>query len=375
MSEPCIIRGVTGEQFPYTLDLDELFVNLKLRIPEFDRESLFCLSSEGSKLDVSDFRQYPVILFMRSDFSETCSVHISDLTNFHIAMKALEHFLTRRRGAFVSAIAGFVTAVEAHATKASEYLGCLDAVFENVKKVELHASLVTEERKTLLDVVPQQRIAEFKTQLDRQILELLVKIGTWKSDANQVCDIIAATAAGLDRAHSSETANPFSALLAEVGRTMAAVRKSEMAGVLLEEAFARSRKSLGQLEHLEKMPLAYEKTLTEIVRRRIFKNKYLARVEAVRAELATARTEENERRKKFFNKYAVHLPTSLVPGLGDVVASVGVELTGDFDCELPLVLGNSSQMSSSSLEPANAASIILAPGLAASQRFLQSSEY
>ena len=358
-----VIRGITGEECHDVLHFS-------------DSESLFLLTPDGAKVEISDLEKHPlVVLYLRSDFSSEISHH----PNFRLCLGALGSFLGRRRAAFVSAIAGFSAAVLVHSEKTADCLAGLDASLASLEKIELHPALVADDRKNLLDVVPQLRIAEFRTQLSKQVADLLAKVHSWKLDALSLCENLHIISASLLHASdsivprptaniSSEYTGPFllaNKLIKEFGVIMTKVRKSETAGVLLEEAFARSRKSLGQLEHLEKMPTAYEKSLAEIVRRKIFKAKYLARMEAMRLELAAVQGEENERRKKFFNKYAVHLPLGLVPGLGDVAASVAVQVTADFDCDLPLVLGTSSQMSASSLEP-------LAYSLKASKRFLPS---
>ena len=353
------IRGTTGALVTCMFaSLEELMVKLR---SECERESVFLLTEDGAKVPLTELLSRPqseisacLVLFFRADFSEVPSGPISDETGVKTAMTVLSRFLQRRRDAFDQAIAAFWTAVELHSHKTTEMLTALDATLASLKKVDLHVSLVSDERKTLFDVVPHSRISEFKTVLDRQISDLLIKMRLWKAQAEEVCETMDILIAGL-REH-----NPDRRLLADFGRAMAAVRKTEMAGVLLEEAFSRSRKSLGQLQHLEKMPLAYEKTLSEIPRRKVFKDKYLAKMAAYRTELAAMRKEENDRRLRYFNKYGVHLPSGLIPGLSDTATQVTIELLEDFDADLPLVIGNSSQLSSSSMEPAGSAAALAA---------------
>mmetsp|Transcript_55536 Transcript_55536/g.119870 ORF Transcript_55536/g.119870 Transcript_55536/m.119870 type:complete len:531 (-) Transcript_55536:373-1965(-) len=122
--------------------------------------------------------------------------------------------------------------------------------------------------------------------------------------------------------------------LREVSHTQSKVREVERQAALLEEELNSQRGCSQQLGHLQRMPKAYEKLLSEITRRREFRNSYLAQCEHSRKLLARMADEENCRRRHFFKKYGCHLPADVARGLGSLVPLVTVEVA-DFDASLP----------------------------------------
>lgn len=137
--------------------------------------------------------------------------------------------------------------------------------------------------------------------------------------------------------------------LREVSYTQSKVRGVERQAALLEEEINVQHKSSQQLDHLQKMPKAYQKALSEVGRRRAFRARYTAQSDQARSKLARMMEDENNERRGFVHRYGCHLPTDLVRGLGALVPPVSVEVP-EFDAQLP----DLGPPASSSQEEANA---------------------
>mmetsp|Transcript_72236 Transcript_72236/g.200260 ORF Transcript_72236/g.200260 Transcript_72236/m.200260 type:complete len:214 (-) Transcript_72236:78-719(-) len=124
-----------------------------------------------------------------------------------------------------------------------------------------------------------------------------------------------------------------------------AVRGVERQAALLEEAINAQHSHAQQLNHLQKMPKAYQRALEEVDRRRQFRARYVAQMEQARAQLAKMMEDENGRRRSFFLRHGCHLPVDLVQGLHSLVPPVSLEVT-DFDIELPDLGGSVDQSQS-----------------------------
>lgn len=120
----------------------------------------------------------------------------------------------------------------------------------------------------------------------------------------------------------------------EVSYVQSKVRDVERQAALLEEEINAQRGHSHQLGHLQKMPQAYHRMLAEVARRRQFRERYLARCERVRAELARMVEEENGRRRAFFQRHGRHLPADISQGLGALAPVATLELP-EFDASLP----------------------------------------
>merc|ERR1740121_1242357 len=89
-----------------------------------------------------------------------------------------------------------------------------------------------------------------------------------------------------------------------------------------------------QLTHLQKMPKAYQKALSEVDRRHHFKALLRAQADQARSTLKKMVEDENVRRSAFIQRCGCLLPADLVRGLGALVPPPSVELP-DFDTQLP----------------------------------------
>jgi len=122
--------------------------------------------------------------------------------------------------------------------------------------------------------------------------------------------------------------------LREVSYVQSKVRDVEKQAALLEEEINLQRGQAQHLNHLQKMPKAYQKMLREIARRRQFRDRYLAQAEQMRSVLARMVEEENIQRRNFVQRYGCHLPVDLASGLGSLAPAPVVEFP-EFDVQLP----------------------------------------
>mmetsp|Transcript_143130 Transcript_143130/g.363278 ORF Transcript_143130/g.363278 Transcript_143130/m.363278 type:complete len:978 (-) Transcript_143130:1442-4375(-) len=126
--------------------------------------------------------------------------------------------------------------------------------------------------------------------------------------------------------------------LREVSYIQSKVRGVERQAALLEEEINVQHNHSQQLNHLQKMPRAYQKALGEVSRRREFRARYVAQCEQSRSTLARMMEDENTRRRGFAHRYGYHLPADLVRALGagegSMVPPIVVEVP-EFDTQLP----------------------------------------
>lgn len=125
--------------------------------------------------------------------------------------------------------------------------------------------------------------------------------------------------------------------LREVSYIQSKVRGVERQAALLEEEINVQHNHSQQLNHLQKMPRAYQKALSEVGRRREFRARYIAQGEQARGTLARMMEDENTRRRGFAHRYGCHLPADLVRALGaeSAMAPPAVVEVPDFDTQLP----------------------------------------
>lgn len=152
------------------------------------------------------------------------------------------------------------------------------------------------------------------------------------------------------RAYWDKRLATFLQRLREVSYTQSKVRNVQRQAALLEEEINSQQKQSKQLDHIHKMPRAYQKAVHEIGRRREFRVKYLAECEQARTTLARMMEEENRERRAFVQRYGCHLPADLVRGLGSLVPAIRLDAP-EFDSNLP-DLGPTEEVHA---EPADAA--------------------
>jgi len=272
------------------------------------------LKLSGERIDKSSKLPQPdLYLFTKKDFAAD-KTELGD--SQRRCLTALNSHVSLRHASFISSVESFCSASYSLLDRCTSTAGSFPGDLEILKTVQLHATLISDSRQTLFDAIPHSRLLDFHSNFVTQTSEIREKLDPWKKQADLL------TRESLIS-------------LAQIGANLDAVRKSELGGVLLEEALGRSKRSLAQISHIGKMQTAYEKSLVEISRRKRFKLRYAAQMEALRAECEAMRAEEDERRRKFSNKYGCHLPINLIPGLTDSVAPVLTVLQGDFDSCLP----------------------------------------
>jgi len=149
----------------------------------------------------------------------------------------------------------------------------------------------------------------------------------------QVCSSIADMQRELRTAWQHQRAT-FVQRLREVSYIQSKVRDVERQAVVLEEEVNSQRTNASQLDHLRRMPKAYQKMLVEVARRQEFRDRYAAQCEHFRSLLGKMMEDENGRRRDFMKHYGCHLPAELMHGLGSLVPAASVEIS-DFDTSLP----------------------------------------
>lgn len=149
----------------------------------------------------------------------------------------------------------------------------------------------------------------------------------------RACEGVSDMQADLHAAWGRQRANLLQRLR-EVSYVQSKIRDVERQAVLLEEEINAQRNCAQQLEHLRRMPKAYQKMLGEIARRRNFRVRYVAQCENFRSMLVKMMEDENGRRRDFVQHFGRHLPADLLQGLGSLVPAVSVEVPA-FDVSLP----------------------------------------
>eukprot|EP00916_Digyalum_oweni_P023828 GHVL01039462.1.p1 GENE.GHVL01039462.1~~GHVL01039462.1.p1 ORF type:complete len:408 (-),score=74.50 GHVL01039462.1:534-1757(-) len=221
----------------------------------------------------------------------------------------------------------------------------LSSVFPALNKLEniyLHPALRTNNRSSLADCVPRQRISEFaqtcrenrdrlgarikdlrtKTQLLNESCEketerlnslssnsfaieeckktldiLIEKEENGEDCMEDIRDVVARAAVNW-----SSRCFTFISCLRVVSDLQTSMQELTQRGVLYEESLNKQKDDFRALAHVEQLPHAYEATLDEIVRRHEFQQKYLHLALDYKAQLNRMREEEEILRKKC-NKY------------------------------------------------------------------------
>ena len=181
-----------------------------------------------------------------------------------------------------------------------------------------------------MDAIPSARVQEFSVSVGKQAEDLSKRCDTWVADVH-------AAVYSLRDGFKGDTCQdvPHRDSVTLLGSILEKLRSLEVSGVLLEQVYSRVRNSYAQLGHVPRMSQSYDKAMMEIARRKRFKDKYLDRLQQMRSELSALRSDEDERRKRFNEKYGKHLPASLIPSLNDSVGQVTITLAQDFDFGLP----------------------------------------
>ena len=229
-----------------------------------------------------------------------------------LALAALTRFVDLKVSYFKRSVESFRTSVDGLVHRVKDTLSGLETSLSNLRDIKLHEGLVSENRSTLLDVVPADRLREFGISFHKQLFDFESRCLEWFV----ACEDIGGE---------------------PIGQVLENIRSHELAGVLLEEIFARIKKGLNQLSHISKLPNAYSKTLNEISRRSKFRKEYLAKIEAAKSTLKSIRIAEEDKRKAFNAKYGCHLPAGLFPNLDSTVPDPRIELLSDFDLNLPQI--------------------------------------
>jgi hypothetical protein len=124
--------------------------------------------------------------------------------------------------------------------------------------------------------------------------------------------------------------------LRDVSYVQTRLRSVELQGVLFSESLRTLGSQLAQASHIAKMPVAYQKALYELARRRQFKQRYLAYAQHARDVLKRMKDEEDECRRHFMRRHGCHLPTDFLPGLDTLPPAPVIEVAS-FDEGLPEV--------------------------------------
>lgn len=124
--------------------------------------------------------------------------------------------------------------------------------------------------------------------------------------------------------------------LRDVSYVQTRLRSVELQGVLFSESLRTLGSQLAQASHIAKMPVAYQKALHELARRRQFKQRYLAYAQHAKDVLKRMKDEEDECRRHFMRRHGCHLPTDFLPGL-DTLPPAPVLEVASFDEGLPEV--------------------------------------
>lgn len=160
----------------------------------------------------------------------------------------------------------------------------------------------------------------------------------------RICQDLRSEQAELSARWDRKTTN-FVQRLREVACVQSQVRGVERQAALLEEEINVQHGYTQQLAHLQKMPRAYQKALSEVERRHKFKAMLQTQSERARSMLARMVEDENTRRRNFIHHHGCHLPVDLVQGLGGFVPSVTLDVP-EFDAQL-VDLGSGGSATSS----------------------------
>eukprot|EP00939_MAST-03C_sp_MAST-3C-sp1_P004936 g4936.t1 len=103
---------------------------------------------------------------------------------------------------------------------------------------------------------------------------------------------------------------------------------------VMRAALEQLIRGTNELKHVERMPTAYVAALREVISRRAFKRKYIAKLERVSERLAKLVESERSRRENFAKLHGGHLPPNLLIGLAESPSYCDIRMR-QFDMLLP----------------------------------------
>uniref|UniRef100_A0A0G4FEV9 Uncharacterized protein n=1 Tax=Chromera velia CCMP2878 TaxID=1169474 RepID=A0A0G4FEV9_9ALVE len=118
--------------------------------------------------------------------------------------------------------------------------------------------------------------------------------------------------------------------LKDVASIQMDIRRVSEKGLLLQESVRKVSEDIAHLDHVPRIPAAFESAMHEIRQRQQFRESLANQVKCLERKLQEMRAEEEERRKGFIQTSGVHLPLELDLGL------MGFELP-KFELRLPVV--------------------------------------
>ncbi|EQC34587.1 hypothetical protein, variant [Saprolegnia diclina VS20] len=121
-----------------------------------------------------------------------------------------------------------------------------------------------------------------------------------------------------------------------VSRVQSEIRDFEQTLSLLKDALAVQKRQFAELNHVAKLPEAYDACLQEIVRRRSYGREFTWKIQSMGEKLAQMREDEVLLRDAFLKEFGQHLPRDFVPGLVEKPSHCDIRMR-PFDTALPAI--------------------------------------
>ena len=143
--------------------------------------------------------------------------------------------------------------------------------------------------------------------------------------------------------------------LQDVSKLQSQIRELNLTLGMLKEALKFLSSQFAELDHVSKLPAAYEASLAEISRRRSYGRMFNEKIRRMGEELAQCRQEEVEARESFLLSFGQHLPRDFVPGLVETPSHCEFRMR-PFDQTLPAIDGYNSPALEASLSTSDISS-------------------
>ncbi|OQR80687.1 hypothetical protein ACHHYP_17301 [Achlya hypogyna] len=121
-----------------------------------------------------------------------------------------------------------------------------------------------------------------------------------------------------------------------ISRVQSEIRDFEQTLNLLKDALLVQKRQFAELDHVAKLPEAYEACLKEIQRRRTYGRVFTWKIQEMGEKLAQMREDEALLREAFVKDFGQHLPRDFVPGLVEKPSHCDIRMR-PFDVALPAI--------------------------------------
>ncbi|OQR81601.1 hypothetical protein THRCLA_11581 [Thraustotheca clavata] len=121
-----------------------------------------------------------------------------------------------------------------------------------------------------------------------------------------------------------------------ISQVQSDIRDFEQTLSLLKDALHVQKRQFAELDHVAKLPEAYEACLVEIQRRLQYGRLFTWKIQEMGEKLAQMREDEVSLRESFVKEFGQHLPRDFIPGLAEKPSHCDIRMR-PFDINLPAI--------------------------------------